>query len=262
MTSRHIVIPDCQVKDGVDTSHLTWIGEYIVHKKPDTIICLGDFADMPSLSSYDKGTKGYEGRRYRTDINAAHDAMEKLLAPLVEYNLKQRENKKAQYKPRMVLTLGNHENRITRAVNSEPILEGTISVRDDLNYESYGWEVYPFLDVVEIDGILYSHFFPRSANGRVMQSKSGAPTAKLQVTREAQSCTAGHMQGLDWHVMQTGSRLLYGLIAGSCYLHDEEYLTPQGDEYWKGIIVKNNVEDGQYDPTFVSLDYLGKRYGR
>lgn len=260
MPTRHIVIPDVQSKDGVPLEHLSWIGEYIVHKKPDTIVCLGDFADMPSLSSYDKGTKGFEGRRYQADIRAAHTAMSLLLAPLHEYNYKQRENKKAQYKPRMVLTLGNHENRITRAVNHEPILDGTISVQD-LDYELYGWEVHEFLDVVEIDGILYSHFFPRSANGRVTQSRSGAPTAKLQVMREAQSCTAGHMQGLDWHVMQTGSRLIYGLIAGSCYLHDEEYLTPQGDKYWKGIIVKNNVEDGQYDPTFVSLDYLGKRYG-
>jgi len=258
--TKHLVIPDTQVKDGVDISYLNWVGQYIVHKKPDVIVMTGDFADMPSLSSYDKGTKGFEGRRYRKDIEAAHNGMAALMAPILDYNYTQRFHKKAQYKPRMVLTLGNHENRINRAVNSEPILEGTISI-DDLEYEKWGWEVYPFLDVVEIDGVLYSHFFPRSANGRVMQNRNGAPTAKLQVMREAKSCTAGHMQGLDWHAMQTQDRILYGLIAGSCYLHDEEYLTPQGEKYWKGVIMKHGVKDGQYDPMFISLDYLRARYG-
>lgn len=258
--TRHLVIPDVQAKDGVDLSHLEWIGKYIVHKQPEVIVCLGDFADMPSLSSYDKGTKKFEGRRYKADCDASINAMTMLMKPMVEYNDKRRKQKKSMYNPRMVLTLGNHENRINRAINYEPILDGTISV-DDLKYESFGWEVYPFLGVVEIDGILYSHFFPRSANGRVMQSKSGAPNAKLQVGREAKSCTAGHMQGLDFHVMQTGQKILYGMIAGSCYLHDEEYLTPQGEEYWRGIIMKNDVRNGEYDPMFVSLDYLKRRYG-
>ena len=53
----HAIIPDCQVKDGVDLSYLTWVGKYLVEKKPDVIVQIGDFADMPSLSSYDVGKK-------------------------------------------------------------------------------------------------------------------------------------------------------------------------------------------------------------
>ena len=44
----HIVIPDVQAKPGVPLDHLTWGGNYIAEKKPDAIICIGDFADMPS----------------------------------------------------------------------------------------------------------------------------------------------------------------------------------------------------------------------
>ncbi len=51
----HAIIPDCQVKDGVDLSYLTWVGKYLAEKKPDVIVQIGDFADMPSLSSYDVG---------------------------------------------------------------------------------------------------------------------------------------------------------------------------------------------------------------
>ena len=255
-----MIIPDCQVKDGVDTSYLMYIGEYIVHKQPDVIVNLGDFADMPSLSSYDKGKKSFEGRRYRKDIEAVQEGMELLLSPLKSYNEKQKRDKKQQYKPRMVLTLGNHEHRIDRAVDAEAMLDGTIST-GDLGYEESGWEVYPFLDVVEIDGILYSHFFPRSPSGRIMQNKRGAPNAAAQVRREMRSCTSGHLQGLDFSVYQTGTRRYYGLIAGSCYLHDEDYLTSQGTHYWRGIVYKNQVEDGEYDPMFVSLDYLKRKYG-
>ena len=60
---KHMVIPDCQVTPDTPTDHLRWIGEYMVEKKPDLVVCLGDFADMESLSSYDIGKKSYEGRR-------------------------------------------------------------------------------------------------------------------------------------------------------------------------------------------------------
>lgn len=256
----HLVIPDVQVKDGVPTNHLTHIGKYIVDKQPSTVICLGDFADMPSLSSYDKGTKGFEGRRYKYDVKATRGAMTKLLQPIKDHNAKMRKLKKTQYMPRMVMLLGNHENRIDRAINSEAILEGTIST-EDLGYEEAGWEVHPFLECVEIDGILYSHFFPRSASGRVLQNRRGAPTAATQVRREMQSCTSGHLQGLSFDVYQTGKRRIYGLIAGSCYQHDEDYLSPQGTAYWRGIIMKHEVRNGSYDPMFVSLEYLKRRFG-
>jgi len=63
LSQRILVIPDTQVKDGVDTNHLAWCGQYLVEKRPDTIVCLGDFWDFPSLSFYDKGTLAFEGRR-------------------------------------------------------------------------------------------------------------------------------------------------------------------------------------------------------
>jgi hypothetical protein len=256
----HLFIPDCQVKEGVPLDHLDWIGQYIVDKKPDVIICAGDFADMPSLSSYDKGRKDFEGRRYKKDIQAVHEGMARLLNPLNSLQSQQRKNKIKVYKPRMALTLGNHENRINRAIQEEAILEGTISI-NDLGYEEWGWEVIPYLETVEHDGILYSHFFPRNPNGRIMQNKHGAPSARAQVIREMQSCTSGHLQGLDFSIYQTGSHRKYGLICGSCYLHDDEYLTPQGTHYWRGIIYKHEVVRGEYDIMAVSLGYLCRRYG-
>ena len=47
--SRHLVIPDTQVKPGVCVNHLNALGHYILDQQPDTIVMLGDWADMPSL---------------------------------------------------------------------------------------------------------------------------------------------------------------------------------------------------------------------
>ena len=139
------MLPDVQAKDGNDFTFLTCIGKYIVDKQPDVIICIGDFADMESLSSYDVGKKSFEGRSYQKDIWAAREAMDALLKPIYEYNERAKRNKDKQYKPRMVLTLGNHEDRINRAINEDRKLDGLISI-DDLPYQD--WEVIPFLEVI------------------------------------------------------------------------------------------------------------------
>ena len=153
----HLIVPDTQCKDGQDFEYLTRIGRYIVEVQPDVVIHLGDFADMPSLSSYDVGKKSFEGRRYTKDIDAANKAMSCLLNPLYSYNATAKVQKKKQYNPRKVMLLGNHDNRINRAINDDPKLEGLIST-NDLPYQD--WEVHDFLKPVFIDGIAYSHYFP------------------------------------------------------------------------------------------------------
>src|SRR5690606_32674810 len=126
----HLVIPDCQVKEGVPLDHIKALGSLIVDRQPDKIICLGDFADMPSLSSYDKGHKSFEGRRYKKDIEAAVYAQELLFKPLRELQSQQRKNKKQMYQPELIMILGNHEYRIEKAVELSAEYEGVISLSD------------------------------------------------------------------------------------------------------------------------------------
>ena len=55
---RILVLPDCQVKEGVPLDHLEWAGKAICDYRPDVVVNIGDFADMPSLSTHDvKGSK-------------------------------------------------------------------------------------------------------------------------------------------------------------------------------------------------------------
>ena len=251
---KHLVIPDCQAKPGHDFSYLTRLGNYILKKKPEKIICLGDFADMPSLSSYDVGKKSFEGRRYVADIDASHAAMKALLQPITDYNNRARKNKEKQYKPEMHLTLGNHENRINRAVNDSPQLDGVLSV-NDLGYEQYGWTVYPFLDVVVIDGVAYSHYFTTGLLGRPVT------TAAACLSKKHQSCVQGHQQGLQIASSHRadGTRLT-SIIAGSFYEHNEDYMSSQGNNHWRGFLMLHDVKDGEFDVMPVSMKFLNEKY--
>jgi hypothetical protein len=225
-----------------------------VEKQPDVFICIGDFADIPSLSSYDKGKKSFEGRRYTDDIRATHSAMEALLKPLRDYNRDQLKKKKAQYRPRMILTLGNHEQRIERAVEDDAKLEGVLSLQD-LHYEKYGWEVHPFLEVVVVDGIAYSHYFVTGVAGRP------ASTAAAQLRKTNMSSFAGHQQGKQIaYATRADGTTITSIISGSCYEHDEDYLGPQGNKHWRGIWMLHEINDGAFDEMPVSLQYLERKY--
>lgn len=46
----------------------------------------------------------------------------------------------------------------------------------------------------------------------------------------------------------------------SFYQKDEEYKGPQANCHWRGILVKNEVNDGDYDLLEVSLDYLLRKW--
>lgn len=246
----HIVISDCQVKPGVCVKYLTAAGNYIAEKKPDVIVNIGDFADMPSLGIFDIGKKSFEGRRYKKDVEAAIAGMEALMAPIHAEMARD-----PSWQPELHLTLGNHEERILRAINSDPKMDGTISM-DDLEYESHGWIVHDFLVPVEVDGIVYSHYFTTGAMGRPVG------TASALVKKKHQSCVMGHNQNWEIHreVRGNGDAIM-GLFTGAFYEHDEDYLGPQGNNYGRQIWELYEVDGkGGYLPKPVSLDYLKRNY--
>src|SRR6185503_2642782 len=152
----HIVIPDVQAKPGVPLEHLDWIGKYIAEKRPDVVVCIGDFADMESLNRYDMGTMRGENRRLKKDLIVAREAMERLTRPI-------------QYLPEMHLTMGNHEERLDRFANEHPYLEEVVGTHM-LRYEEFGWKVHPFLTPVDVDGVRYCHYFISGAMGRPVSS--------------------------------------------------------------------------------------------
>ena len=252
---RHLIIPDTQCKPGHSFEHLEWAGKYAAKTKPDVIVHLGDHWDMPSLSVYDIGKKSFEGRTYNDDIQAGNKAMDIFMKPIIEEQRRQRDNKKKVWKPKKVFLIGNHEQRIDRAIESDRKLEGLIGY-NDFNLKKYNWEVHDFLDVAVINGIAYSHYFTSGVMGRPVSNPS------LLLQKKHMSCIMGHVQdrAIAFSKKADGSRIT-GLFAGIFYQHDEEYLNPQTNGSWSGIWMFNEVDNGSFDEMPVSITYLRKQYG-
>lgn len=244
----HMVIPDIQAKPNVSHDHLEWIANYAIEKRPDVIIQIGDWADFPSLSSYDRGKRCYEGRRYVKDVEAANYSLERFERQIEDYN---RAHTAEPYNPRKVITLGNHEHRVIRATDLDPALHGKLTL-EDLDFERRGWEVHQFLEVVTIDSVQYAHYFVSGSMGRPVSSAAALLKAR------GGSATMGHVQRMD--VAYHPQTQQIGLMCGTAYLHDEEYLGPQGNCAPRQIIMKHEVDNGRYDLMAVSLRFLEKRY--
>lgn len=238
----HCVIPDVQVGPDTPTQHLTWIGNYIAEKRPDVVVQIGDFNDVPSFNLYNVGKVDSEGTRYADDIQAGKDAMGKLVAPFRSIR---------GYKPSMHLTLGNHEYRIIREAEANPRLLKTISI-DDLGYEKFGWKVHPFLKIVKIDGIEYVHYFTSGAKGL-------AVTSAAAILRERHSSgIMGHNQYTDIAIHKKSGHI--AMMVGACYTHEEKYLGNQGNTYRRQIVMLHEVRNGIFDPMLVSLNFLKQKY--
>jgi hypothetical protein len=239
---RILVIPDTQIRPGVDIAHLAWAGRYAAAKRPDAIVIIGDWWDMPSLSDYDRWKKSFEGRRYRHDIEAGLSGMEQFMSPI---------RQAAGYNPYIVFTEGNHEERVTRAVESNAVLEGIIGPQD-FHLADFGIEYHPFLEVIEIAGVEFSHYFTSGVMGRPSSS------AAALVRERMGSAVMGHVQYTDLHFHKKTRH--FGLFCGTFYTHDEEYLGFQGNNQRRQIVMLNEVKDGTADPMFLSLDYLRRRF--
>jgi hypothetical protein len=251
---RILCIPDTQCKPGVPLDHLTWAGKAIVEYRPDVVVHLGDHWDFPSLSSHDKaGSKYFEGKRYLADVAAGNLGMEMLLKPLKEEQTRLKKNKEKQYKPRLVFLKGNHCHRVTRAIQSNPMLEGLMTF-DHLNLKD--WEVHEFLKPVFIGGVGFNHYWPVGAMGRPASS-AAAIISKLHM-----SCIAGHQQGKQVaYGKRADGKSVCSIIAGSYYLHNEDYMDQLSNSHWRGLVILNEVQDGVFDELFLSMNYLERKYG-
>jgi hypothetical protein len=246
---KHAVIPDTQIKPGVPLEHLAAAGRYLAEKRPEVIVLLGDWWDMNSLSAWDSDAKKIlAGVSYEEDIRSGLRGLDMFLRPI---------KKEKGYSPELHFFIGNHEHRITRYTDDNPMLRGVLSFNSLMLHER-GFRVYPFLKPKVLDGISYCHYYCTDSNGRVMNSKRGQASARAQVNNVGISATAGHKQGLDVYVKESPAG---GAICGSFYQHQEDYLGPQGNSHWNGILMKHEVSGrGDYDLMEVSLDYLMRKY--
>ncbi len=249
----HLVIPDCHAHFQHHNRRAEWLGKLILDVKPDVVINIGDTWDMPSLSGYDRGKRSFQGRTYRADIDSGLDFNDRLWGTV----------RKAKTKlPKRYFFVGNHEQRIAKAIDLQPELDGAIGFNDlclsDHYDEVIGYEGSA-PGTLEIDGITYGHYFISGIMGR---SISGEHHATALLNRHYQSLTCGHSHLADLCFRTTASgRKIIGLVAGVYQDYISDWCGREVQKlWWAGCVIKRNVEDGVYSPQFVSLSDIKKEY--
>lgn len=208
---------------------------------------------MSSLCSYDKNTRKAFERNYAKDIEAACEFQDRMW-----HEVKKRKKRM----PRRIILEGNHEERIERALDANPEMQGWLSFKD-LQYSHY-WDVVVRYDggtpgVFVSDDIHYSHYFTSGAMGRPI---GGEHLGYSLLTKKFVSCTVGHDHRLDYCIRTRadGSRIM-GLSAGSSMDYRSDWAGQGSDAWWNGVVIKDNVYKGTYDPRFISMEQLRKEYG-
>ena len=249
---KHAYIPDTQITPTSDVRHIKAAGNYLADKQPQKIIIAGDWWDMPSLCSYDRpGSHGWEDKDVKADFECGKNAMDMFLRAV---------RKPRGYNPEIHITLGNHEERVVRAANDPDNrkFKGYLST-NAFELTQFKVQSYPFLEVVELDGILYSHYFV-NPNGLLPNPIGGTIENKLK--QLGHSFTMGHQQTKQYGSIYTALGIKRsGLVCGRFYSEEPDYLGPQKSrQSWSGIFLKHEVSHGDYDLMEVSMNFLLDEY--
>lgn len=246
----HLVIPDPHAHYQHNNDRADWLSQLILDVQPDVVINLGDQFDMPSLSSYDKGKKSFVGRTYQQDIEAGLEFSERLWEPI------KRRKKKM---PERVFLIGNHEERISRAIELSPELDGTIGY-EDLDLNRYYDHVIAYNghtpSAISIDGITYAHYIT-GISGRPISTEH---TGFSLISKRHVSVTVGHNHLFNYSIRNVGEGSIHGLSAGCFFDYESDWAGEGNRLYNRGVVIKRNVHAGAYDIQWVSIEALRKEY--
>lgn len=254
MSKKYLVIGDPHAHPDHNNDRADWLAGLINDIHPDVVVNMGDHFDMPSLSSYDKGKRSFNGRSYKQDIESGLEFHDRMWGPV-----KARKKKM----PYSIVLEGNHEHRVERALDLNPEYTGMIGF-DDYKFDEYYDEVVRYNGgtpgITQRDGILFAHYFIAGVSGRPI---SGERPAHMLINKTGTSCIAGHLHTLDYATSANVAGIVRnGLVVGCYQDYSNGWAGNIGNLWRAGVAVLNGVEDGAYDFEWIGIDRLRAAYGR
>lgn len=256
MTKEYLIIPDQHAHPDHNNDRADWLGNLIKDLKPDVVINMGDAADMPSLSSYDKGKASFASASYEKDIEAHLDFQDRMWHPMKKAKKKQ---------PKRVVLHGNHENRLRKVLEYDPHLAGDrfgVSFKN-FQFSDYYHEQVPYEGqtpgIYTSDGLAFAHYFVSGLMGRPI---GGEHHAASLIAKGHHSCIAAHSHTIDWAVRTdpTGKKVM-GLVAGVYQDYKSGWAGEVNKLWWSGVVYLRGVEQGYFDPQFIGLEAIRREYG-
>lgn len=257
---RVVVIPDAHFSPHEDVSRarlfgleITRQGHLAMENGERFAFCsIGDWHDMQSLSHYDKGTINEWGKFIQEDIHAGNQAIA-LMRKHISSDV-------WDYAEEKFVTLGNHEDRIRRTIQSHGALQGFLGMHL-LGWEDQGFEQVPFLEAKQIENVLFCHYFANPGNGRAISSVN---MGRQLVLKTMCSVVVGHNHLFKTDIITSADgRKLVGTSVGCAFEHNHDWAGPMSNvSYDRGIVVLTSLKDWFYTPKFTPLTELRRRYGK
>ena len=161
----------------------------------------------------------------------------------------------------------NHEERIERVLEVEPRFEGIIGPHNLMEAE-FGWDVHPYGDHVEIDGILYTHAFRTPRGGAVISGVM--PTRQMIMKIPGSHCRVqGHSHLYQWYEEPDSGLGIHGrkitALHAGCYFDiasNAHRWAGYSVNQWRSGILELEVEHGQIlSFTFTDIEKIQGLYG-
>jgi hypothetical protein len=212
---------------------------------------------MRSLNTYDtRNPQAVVAQSYQADIESYNEAQDRLWG---RYKLSKKK------RPYRIGFEGNHEHRIKKALAVDPRLEGTkygISfshLQTDHWFDEYHEYTNSAPALAIYDGVLYGHYVSTGNFGSALSTKHHGYSL---VEKLACSATVGHSHKFHYYRKADARPTpLNGLVAG-CFKGKEEAWAGQANAEWsKGVVIKRQVNNGDYDLSWVSMKALEAEYG-
>jgi len=258
MTKTAIVWTCAHAKPEVTNERFDWLGQLIEDIKPDYTVDLGDGADMASLNSYDtRYPQAIVAQSYERDIESYNESQDILW---------KRFREKHKKRPFRIGFEGNHENRIKKAVAHDPRIQGGkygisyTHLQTDTWFDEYHEYYNSGPAIADYDRVSYAHYV---SSGNFGSAISGIHHAYALLQNRHHSTTVGHSHKRSMYFKDGAHPYgIIGLVAG-CFKGAEEAWAGQSNiDWWSGVIIKRGIENGLYEPQFVSYESLRRAYGK
>jgi hypothetical protein len=206
--------------------------------------------------SYDKGTKSFEGRRLRSDLDHGRDAIDRVMTQV-------RRTKRRL--PRFVSLEGNHEFRLTKAIEANPVeLDSMINVSESFGFTDYNWEYVPYVGKTPacffLDNILYAHYLTRAGSDRAVSTEHHAYNL---IYESMVNTVVGHKHTVDWAVRtKSDNTLIQGICVGNFMDYQPGYAGESAKHWWSGVVLLENLEPdtGYFEPRFITMKSIKREY--
>lgn len=231
---------------------LTWIARYASEQRFDRIIQIGDWSTFDSVNMHDRNDTF--GARFKPSIKQDLDN-------LIESHQAFRRGMAADYKPKLTITLGNHEYRLERFENANPETQQTYTLARDETFARFGWQVRPYAEVFYVDGVGFTHH-PVNGAGRAFGGETGPQRAANKTTVPLVS---GHTHKRQLHdAGKIGPQDVISMVEVGCAMpwgEVESYAKLGITGWWWGVVPMVVQGGAITDVNFVSMLTLKRKYG-